>query len=87
MINYKSKYRKFYEKHPDFDNMYVVDIHVWRQPGMGNSLQTITGSNVSVLTAVASLMETLMRETDITKEQLQDALDMASANVSNHHKN
>lgn len=87
MINYKSKHRKFYENHPDFDNMYVVDIHVWRQPGMGNSMQTITGSNVSILTAVASLMETLMRETDITKEHLQDALDMASANVSNRHKN
>lgn len=87
MINYKSKHRKFYENHPDFDNMYVVDIHVWRQPGMGNSLQTITGSNVSILTAVASLMETLMIKTEITKEQLQDALNMASENVSNHHKN
>lgn len=87
MSKYKSKYKKFWEENPDFDNMYVVDIHVWRQPGMGNSLQTITGSSVSVLTAVASLMETLMMKTDITRGQLQDALDMASANVSNHNKN
>lgn len=81
MSKYKSKYKKFWEENPDFDNMYVVDIHVWRQPGMGNSLQTITGNTVSVLTALSSLFETLMRETDITEKDLLQAVMLSSENV------
>ena len=81
MSKYKSKYKKIWEENPDFDNMYVVDIHVWRQPGMGNSLQTITGNTVSILTALSSLFETLMRETDITEKDLLQAVMLSSENV------
>jgi len=87
MTKYKSPYRKQWEKDKDLDELYEVDIHIWRHPGMGNSLQTITGNRVSILTATASFLETLMRETDITEDDLKFALGLASVHVSNHHKN
>lgn len=85
--NYKSPYRKLWRKDKEKDKMYDVDIHVWRHPGMGNSLQTITGNEISILTALASLFETLMRETDITKENLNYALEMAYEQISSKNKN
>lgn len=80
---YKSPYRKQWEKDKEKDEMYMVDIHVWRHPGMGNSLQTITGNRVSILTAITSLFETLMRETDITDEDLCFALGLAASKATN----
>lgn len=29
------------------EEIYNVDIHIWRKPGMGNSLQTIVGNKIS----------------------------------------
>lgn len=44
--NAQSKFRKLW-KDTEFDNMYNVDIHIWRKPGMGNSIQTISGKNIN----------------------------------------
>lgn len=36
------------------DELYNVDIHIWRKKGMGNSLQTVIGNKVSIMTATVS---------------------------------
>lgn len=70
-----SKYRKYY-KGKDLDKLYEVDIHIWRKPGMGNSLQTISGNKVSIMTGVASLLNTLLIKDVCSKEELIDMLNM-----------
>lgn len=87
MTNYKSPYREQWKKDKEKDEMYNVDIHVWRQTGMGNSMQTITGNRVSILAALASLFETLIREKVLDEEDLQYALDLVSENVPTNNKN
>lgn len=52
------------------DDIYEVDIHIWRHPGMGNSLQTISGNKVSVMTATASYLQTLLTKEVMTKSEL-----------------
>jgi hypothetical protein len=52
------------------DNVYDVDIHIWRHPGMGNSLQTISGNKLSIMTATASYLETLLRKDIMTESEL-----------------
>lgn len=54
----------------DADNLYNVDIHIWRTPGMGNSLQTIAGNTISIMTATASYLNTLLNEGIITVKDL-----------------
>ena len=56
----------------EMDDMYSVDIHIWRKPGMGNSLQTIAGNQVSIMTATASYLNTLLSKGIITVKQLDD---------------
>ena len=53
------------------DNLYNVDIHIWRKTGMGNSLQTIVGNKLSIMTATASYLETLLRKKVISKDELK----------------
>lgn len=60
----------------DADNIYDVDIHIWRTPGMGNSLQTISGNKVSIFTATASYLNTLLTKGVFTEKELRDLLDM-----------
>lgn len=50
----------------DADDIYDVDIHIWRTPGMGNSLQTISGNKISIITATASYLNTLLSKNVIT---------------------
>ena len=64
--NAKSKYK--FPK--DKDDLYDVDIHIWRHPGMGNSLQTISGNKVSIMVATASYLNTLISKKVITTEDL-----------------
>ena len=64
--NAKSKY----EFPKDKDEIYDVDIHIWRHPGMGNSLQTISGNKVSIMTATASYLNTLLLKKVITTKEL-----------------
>lgn len=52
------------------DDIYEVDIHIWRHPGMGNSLQTISGNKVSVMTATASYLQTLLTKEVMTGSEL-----------------
>ena len=64
--NAQSKYK--FPK--DKDEIYDVDIHIWRHPGMGNSLQTISGNKVSIMVATASYLNTLISKKVITTEDL-----------------
>ena len=44
--------------HKMFDENYEVDIRVYRKPGMGNSVQMLEGSKLSIMTGLTSLMQT-----------------------------
>lgn len=65
------------------DDIYNVDIHIWRKPGMGNSLQTIAGNTISILTATASYLETLLRKNVIDEKTLDEMIKMVKENVKN----
>lgn len=73
----KSKNAQSKYKFPkDKDDLYDVDIHIWRHPGMGNSIQTISGNKVSIMTATASYLNTLLLKKVITTEELDDIVKM-----------
>lgn len=42
------------------DDVYDVKIHIWRKPGMGNSIQTIIGNQLSILTATNSFFSNVI---------------------------
>ena len=52
------------------DDIYEVDIHIWRHPGMGNSLQTISGNKISIMTATSSYLQTLLTKEVINEREL-----------------
>lgn len=81
--NAKSKFRDEWEKDPKKDDMYEVDIHIWRKPGMGNSLQTIVGNEISIFTATASYLEILVRKDVFTFNQLEEMLEMVKDALQN----
>lgn len=58
------------------DDIYNVDIHIWRKPGMGNSLQTIAGNKISIMTATASYLNTLIIKGVLTKEEFDFMINM-----------
>lgn len=60
------------------DDMYSVDIHIWRKPGMGNSLQTIAGNDLSIMTSLTSFFQTLMDKDILDESTLLDMVKMAS---------
>ena len=68
----QSKYK--FDK--DKDEIYDVDIHIWRHKGMGNSLQTISGNKISIMTATASYLNTLLLKKVITTKELDDMTKM-----------
>lgn len=57
------------------DNIYCVDIHIWREPGMGNSLQTIAGNKISIMTATSSFIQTLLTNKVISERDLDYMID------------
>ena len=57
-------------KDTEADDLYAVDIHIWRKPGMGNSLQTITGNKISIMTATTSYLDTLISKKVLTFDEL-----------------
>ena len=65
------------------DEIFNVDIHIWRKPGMGNTLQTIAGNKISIMTATASYLETLIRKNIITEEELDYIVKLVKENVKN----
>ena len=60
------------------DNIYCVDIHIWREPGMGNSLQTIAGNKISILTATSSYLQTLLDKEVIDTKELDYMINMVT---------
>ena len=75
----KSKYK--YDK--DTDEVYDVDIHIWRHKGMGNSLQTISGNKISIMTATCSFLTTLCIKNVITLDELKYMLKLVEGAVKN----
>ena len=73
----KSKYK--YDK--DTDEVYDVDIHIWRHKGMGNSLQTIVGNKISIMTATCSFLTTLCIKNVATLDELKDMLKLVERGV------
>ena len=63
------------------DEIFNVDIHVWRKHGMGNSLQTIAGNKISIMTATSSYLETLIRKGIISKQELDYMVKLVKENV------
>lgn len=74
--NAKSSYRDLYENNKEIDDMYNVDIHIWRNPGMGNSLQTIAGNKISIMTATLSYLNTLLSKKVITIKELDEMIQL-----------
>lgn len=58
------------------DSAYNVDIHIWRKSGMGNSLQTIVGNKISIMTATASYLNTLLLKEVCTEKELDELINM-----------
>lgn len=71
--NAQSKFRDLW-KDKEFDDLYNVDIHIWRKSGMGNSLQTIAGNKISILTATASYLNTLLLKEVCTEKELDEMI-------------
>ena len=61
----------------EMDEQYNCDIYIYRHPGMGNSKQIITGNPVSIYTATASYLETLIKQGIINEEMLRDLVEMS----------
>ena len=73
--NAVSSNRKLW-KDTEADDLYAVDIHIWRKPGMGNSLQTITGNKISIMTATTSYLDTLISKKVLTFEELDYMIEL-----------
>ncbi len=73
--NAQSKFRDLW-KNKEFDDMYNVDIHIWRKTGMGNSIQTIAGNKISIMTATASYLNTLLLKKVCTEKELDELINM-----------
>ena len=58
------------------DNAYNVDIHIWRKTGMGNSIQTIVGNKISIMTATASYLDTLISKKVLTFDELDYMIEL-----------
>ena len=76
-----SSTRKLWEKDSEYDEMYNVDIHIWRKPGMGNSIQTISGNKISIMTATSSYLETLIREKVLTFDELDEMIKLVKYTI------
>lgn len=79
--NAVSSNRKLWEENSEKDKMYNVDIHIWRKPGMGNSLQTIVGNKISIMTATSSYLDTLIREKVLTFDEFNYMIDLVKQTI------
>lgn len=73
--NAVSSNRKLW-KDTNNDNIYEVDIHIWRKPGMGNSIQTIAGNKLSIMTATTSYLDTLISKKVLTFDELDYMIEL-----------
>ena len=78
--NAQSKFRKLW-KDTKADDIYNVDIHIWRKPGMGNSLQTIVGNKISIMTATSSYLDTLIRQKVLTEKELDEMIKLVKHTI------
>ena len=78
--NAVSSNRKLW-KDTEADNMYNVDIHIWRKPGMGNSIQTISGNKISIMTATSSYLDTLIRQKVLTEKELDEIVKLVKQTI------
>ena len=78
--NAQSKFRKLW-KDTKADNIYNVDIHIWRKPGMGNSIQTITGNKISIMTATSSYLDTLIRQKVLTEKEFDEMIKLVKRTI------
>ena len=84
--NAQSKFRDLW-KNKEFDDMYNVDIHIWRKTGMGNSLQTIAGNKISIMTATASYLNTLINKKVLTFDELDEMIKLVKQNARKENEN
>ena len=78
--NAQSKFRKLW-KDTGADDIYNVDIHIWRKPGMGNSLQTIVGNKISIMTATLSYLDTLISKKVLTEKELDEMIKLVKQSI------
>lgn len=71
-----SSNRHLWENDKEKDDLYNVDIHIWRKSGMGNSLQTIAGNKLSIMVATSSFLQTLIEKDVISKDELDQMINM-----------
>ena len=69
------------------DNAYNVDIHIWRKTGMGNSIQTIVGNKISIMTATASYLDTLINKKVLTFDELDEMIKFVKQTIRKENKN
>ena len=63
------------------DNAYNVDIHIWRKTGMGNSIQTIVGNKISIMTATSSYLDTLIRQKVLTEKEFDEMIKLVKRTI------
>ena len=63
------------------DNAYNVDIHIWRKTGMGNSIQTIVGNKISIMTATSSYLDTLISKKVLTFDELDEMVKLVKQTI------
>jgi hypothetical protein len=73
--NAESEYEDLWDG-TSHDEIYNVDIHIWRKPGMGNSLQTIVGNKISIMTATSSYLNTLLLKGVLSVDELKSMIDL-----------
>ena len=78
--NAVSSNRKLW-KDTEADNIYNVDIHIWRKPGMGNSIQTIVGNKISIMTATTSYLDTLIRQEVLTEKEFDEMIKLVKHTI------
>ena len=78
--NAQSKFRNLW-KDTKADDIYNVDIHIWRKPGMGNSLQTIVGNKLSIMTATTSYLDTLIRQEVLTEKEFDEMIKLVKRTI------
>ena len=71
-----SSKRHLWENDKEKDDLYNVDIHIWRKSGMGNSLQTIAGNKISIMVATSSFLQTLIEKDVISKDELDQMINI-----------
>lgn len=63
------------------DSAYNVDIHIWRKTGMGNSIQTIVGNKISIMTATTSYLDTLISKKVLTFDELDYMIELLKQTI------